>query len=663
MPESIWTIGVEDEEFQNYLNSVRDYNELLKESAALLQSATTLTSGKDDGQQRVSTQSRLLVITQQLNAANDKGNLSERERNRLLREQELLLRKNSTHQNDMIGQAKNFARSPVGKATLLGGISGIGKGLMSMLNLAHRLTQSGSDIRTNARITGVTPGQLLAWQSTFKSYGGFNNTLALASQSLTDPEARGKLLNLGVRGETINRGNVTEIGREALAREAELSQKYGKNLTPVLNGMQLGNLAEDAANFPRLQAQERSTLLESEKRNETRLKLPDSTLKTFNDAQRTSDVWQATRQKDLFLATEKTIGTMSQVSNEAAGKLDDAATKLMQVANQLGPGGMLAVGGAALLAPTLISLIPVALGAVFAGGTVTAVIGGVLAALGVGAAAYAAYKSGLFSKLWSFFTGDDDPPSKKDDQPGKEQKQLNAHYQDSTGSWSTDDMKKLHECLCPPRPPTCCCSSSKASHADQKQQNNATNGGGGNSPSPTTLTQTRYDAPPPPSLTGSEQNDNGQGQQENISDDLLAGAVAMQESGGNSNAIGPMTRYGRAKGLMQLIDATARAHGVTNPFDAWQSWNAGMAELKSLRKHYHGDLEKTEAAYNWGRGNLDDDIRRNGDHWRDYLHKETRDYIAHVTNNIRTHHVVRIDNRTGMSVSVSSRQNSTGAVA
>ncbi|MXV44321.1 transglycosylase SLT domain-containing protein [Saccharibacter sp. 17.LH.SD] len=224
-------------------------------------------------------------------------------------------------------------------------------------------------------------------------------------------------------------------------------------------------------------------------------------------------------------------------------------------------------------------------------------------------------------------------------------------------------MKKLHECLCPPRPPTCCCSSSKASHADQKQQNNATNGGGGNSPSPTTLTQTRYDAPPPPSLTGSEQNDNGQGQQENISDDLLAGAVAMQESGGNSNAIGPMTRYGRAKGLMQLIDATARAHGVTNPFDAWQSWNAGMAELKSLRKHYHGDLEKTEAAYNWGRGNLDDDIRRNGDHWRDYLHKETRDYIAHVTNNIRTHHVVRIDNRTGMSVSVSSRQNSTGAVA
>lgn len=56
-------------------------------------------------------------------------------------------------------------------------------------------------------------------------------------------------------------------------------------------------------------------------------------------------------------------------------------------------------------------------------------------------------------------------------------------------------------------------------------------------------------------------------------------ALAQQESNYNPNAIGSMTKWGRAKGLMQNIDPTAQALGI-NPFDAEQSIFAAAKQMR-----------------------------------------------------------------------------------
>jgi len=78
---------------------------------------------------------------------------------------------------------------------------------------------------------------------------------------------------------------------------------------------------------------------------------------------------------------------------------------------------------------------------------------------------------------------------------------------------------------------------------------------------------------------------------------LLAGVV-KQESNFNPNA----TSGVGAKGLTQLMDATARGLGVTDPFDPAQSLDGGARFLSSLMKQFHGDQSLALAAYNAGPG-------------------------------------------------------------
>jgi soluble lytic murein transglycosylase-like protein len=78
---------------------------------------------------------------------------------------------------------------------------------------------------------------------------------------------------------------------------------------------------------------------------------------------------------------------------------------------------------------------------------------------------------------------------------------------------------------------------------------------------------------------------------------LLAGIV-KQESNFNPNAKSPAG----AKGLTQLMDATARRLGVTDPFDPAQSLDAGARFLSSLVNQFHGDQSLAAAAYNAGPG-------------------------------------------------------------
>jgi soluble lytic murein transglycosylase-like protein len=76
---------------------------------------------------------------------------------------------------------------------------------------------------------------------------------------------------------------------------------------------------------------------------------------------------------------------------------------------------------------------------------------------------------------------------------------------------------------------------------------------------------------------------------------LLAGVV-KQESNFNPNATSPAG----AKGLTQLMDATAKGLGVTDPYNPAQSLDAGARFLSGLMTEFHGDQTLAVAAYNAG---------------------------------------------------------------
>ena len=78
---------------------------------------------------------------------------------------------------------------------------------------------------------------------------------------------------------------------------------------------------------------------------------------------------------------------------------------------------------------------------------------------------------------------------------------------------------------------------------------------------------------------------------------LLAGLI-KQESGFNPTAGSPAG----ARGLAQLMPATAAGLGVTNVLDPVQSINGGAKYLAQQLKTFGGDVAKALAAYNAGPG-------------------------------------------------------------
>ncbi|MBW4091919.1 MAG: lytic transglycosylase domain-containing protein [Proteobacteria bacterium] len=106
----------------------------------------------------------------------------------------------------------------------------------------------------------------------------------------------------------------------------------------------------------------------------------------------------------------------------------------------------------------------------------------------------------------------------------------------------------------------------------------------------------------------------------------LLHAVGWVESHNNPNAVSPAG----AEGKFQFMPSTARAYGLANPFDPVAAARAATRMLHDLLRHYGGNLTKAVAAYNWGSGNLDRDIRQHGAAWRNFLPKETSDYIGRI---------------------------------
>lgn len=83
-------------------------------------------------------------------------------------------------------------------------------------------------------------------------------------------------------------------------------------------------------------------------------------------------------------------------------------------------------------------------------------------------------------------------------------------------------------------------------------------------------------------------------------DAALVSAVIKAESDYNPRTVS----HKGARGLMQLMPATARRFGVTDSFDASANIHAGTRYLRWLLNTFDGNADLAVAAYNAGEGNV-----------------------------------------------------------
>ena len=113
-----------------------------------------------------------------------------------------------------------------------------------------------------------------------------------------------------------------------------------------------------------------------------------------------------------------------------------------------------------------------------------------------------------------------------------------------------------------------------------------------------------------------------------------------------------------AEGPFQFTPGAARDYGVTDRTSLPQTADAAGRYVRDLLKKYHGEVAKALAAYNWGAGNLDRDIRNNGSDWQSHLPSETAKYIAKVLSIAKkgAPNTLTVNNNTGGSAIVAGSQ-------
>lgn len=112
-------------------------------------------------------------------------------------------------------------------------------------------------------------------------------------------------------------------------------------------------------------------------------------------------------------------------------------------------------------------------------------------------------------------------------------------------------------------------------------------------------------------------------------DPHLIHGIISQESRYQEKILGPKTRYGYAKGLMQLIDDTGKYVGVRDPQQLLVgaiNINAGSKYFKTLMKRFNGNATLAVGGYNAGPGN----ITRCGNRISPYANGQTLDYVEKV---------------------------------
>ena len=116
-------------------------------------------------------------------------------------------------------------------------------------------------------------------------------------------------------------------------------------------------------------------------------------------------------------------------------------------------------------------------------------------------------------------------------------------------------------------------------------------------------------------------------------------AITQQES----SPTGTGTMFTRAVspvgalGLGQLMPDTAKARGVTNPFDPDQNIRGTVEEFVALVKRF-GDTKLALASYNHGQGNVNKLLTQKGattfEEIAEFLPEETKNYVARITRNL-----------------------------
>jgi len=109
----------------------------------------------------------------------------------------------------------------------------------------------------------------------------------------------------------------------------------------------------------------------------------------------------------------------------------------------------------------------------------------------------------------------------------------------------------------------------------------------------------RTEPPPPPEISHHEESISSMiksaSQETGVSEELIA-AIMTVESHGNPDAV---SKKG-ARGLMQLMPATAKSMGVSNIMDPRENLLGGARYLAKLLKAFNGNVDWAIAAYNMG---------------------------------------------------------------